>query len=265
MEARYRFRRGLIAVACALAIGLSACSSDDEKSSGKASTTTSTETSPKVSAEFQEYCDAARDQSKQDSFPSAKQIQTLVDSAPADISAPINVVGPQLIAAGSDPVAQFNAFSADDVEAAIAEINAWETENCKIPHEPDGPGEGASREIDPAATRVDVAMSEYAFAFDEPVAAGPTSFVATNIGEQAHFMLVAKLADGVTLDEALKSDDQSKMVGQWSSGFAAAGGADEEVLTVDLKPGTYGMLCFVSDPDGTPHAMKGMAKEFTVT
>ena len=264
MGNRYRVRRGVIAGACALAIGVSACSSDDKKSSEKSSATTTT-THPRVSAEFQEYCAAAWKLSDNDGFPSEKQLQPLLDSAPAEISAPIGVAAPALIAAGSDPVAQFNAFAADDVEAAVAQINAWETANCKIPHDDPEPGEGATREIDPAAVQGDVAMSEYKFTFDEPVAAGPTSFVATNKGAQAHFMLVVKLADGVTLEQSLKSDDDSKTVGRWSSGFAAAGGADQEVLTLDLKPGNYGMLCFVSDPDGTPHAMKGMAKEFTVT
>ncbi len=264
MGNRYRIRRGFIAGVCALAIGVSACSSDEKKSSEKSRTTTSTTTHPKVSPEFQAYCDAAWKLAGQDGFPTAKQLQVLKDSAPADISAPIDVAAPKLIAAGSDTVAQYNAFAADDVEAAIAQINAWETQNCKIPHD-EGPGAGATREVDPAAAQVDVAMSEYQFTFDEPVAAGPTSFVATNNGAQAHFMVVVKLAEGVTLAEALKSEDDSKTVGQWSSGFAAAGGTDHEVLTLDLKPGTYGMMCFVSDPDGTPHAMKGMANEFTVT
>jgi hypothetical protein len=265
MNDRYRVRRGLIAGACALAIGLSACGSDDTKSSEKPTSTTST---AKVSAEFQEYCDAAAKQAKQDGFPTAEQLQTLIDNAPSAIAEPANVAGTALLAvAESDPVAQFNAFAADDVEAAIAEINAWETENCKIPHDDgdQGAGEGATREIDPAATRVDVAMSEYAFTFDEPVTAGPTSFVTTSTGAQAHFMQVVKLADGVTLDEALQSDDDSKITGSWSTALAAAGGADEEVLTLDLKPGTYGMVCFIPDPDGTPHAMQGMAKQFAVS
>lgn len=265
MQDRYRIPRGVIAGACVLAIGLSACSSDEKKTSEPTKPTTSTTTHPKVDPAFQTYCDAAWKLADSDAFPTKKQLQPLIDAAPDEISAPINVAGPALIAAGTDPVAQFNAFAADDVETAVAQINGWETANCKIPHDNEDPGDGATRELDPAAARVDVAMTEYEFAFDEPVATGPTSFVATNNGAQAHFMVVVKLAEGVTLDQALKSEDDSNTVGQWSSGFAAAGGDDQEVLTLDLKPGTYGMMCFVSDPDGTPHAMKGMAKEFTVS
>lgn len=260
---KFSIRRGLIAGTCVLAIGLGACSSDDKKAS-KADTTTTTETRPKVSAEFQDYCDAAWDMFESDSVATAKQIQTLMDNAPAEISASINVAGPPLIAAGSDQVAFFNAFAVDEVEAAVAEIDAWEKENCKIPHDEEGAGEGATREIDPAATRKNVSMLEYEFDFDEPVAAGPTSLVATSNGAQAHFLLLVKLPEGVTLEKALKSED-TQFEGEWSSGLAAAGGIDEEALTLNLEPGTYGMLCFIPDPDGTPHAMKGMAKEFTVT
>lgn len=250
----------------ALPLAVAACGSsggsDAAKDRGQGSTST---TAPKVAAAFKEYCDVARDVAKLDGFPNEQQLGALVDAAPDEIADPVGVAGPRLIAAGSDPVAQMNAFAADDVETAIEQINAWETENCKIEHEPGEAGPGATREIDPAATRRDVTMREYEFDFDEPVTAGRTSFVATNAGAQAHFMLLVRLADGVTLEEAMQSDGEKGIEGQWSSGIAAAGGTDEEALTVDLQPGTYGMVCFISDPDGTPHAMQGMAREFTVS
>jgi hypothetical protein len=250
----------------ALSLVLTACGSDgDSSAKSEAKPSTSTSTRPAVDAAYEEYCDGAWDLFEQDSFPKPAQIQVLVDAAPDAIAAPIGVAGPALIAAGTDPVAQMNAFGADDVEAAIAQINEWEKENCKIPHEPDEAGPGATREIDPAATRRDVKLMEYEFDFDEPVTAGRTSFVATNAGAQAHFMLLVRLADGVTLEDALKSEEGKGIEAQWSSSIVAAGGADEEALTVDLEPGTYGMACFIPDPDGTPHAMKGMARQFTVS
>ena len=105
------------------------------------------------------------------------------------------------------------------------------------------------------------------YAFDIPaVEAGRTSFVLTNDGHEAHFLLLVKLAEGVTLEQALATEDPTGMIeGEWDTGLAAPGGEDEEVITIDLEPGTYGALCFVAGPDGTPHAFMGMQKEFTVS
>jgi hypothetical protein len=36
------------------------------------------------------------------------------------------------------------------------------------------------------------------------------------------------------------------------------------VLTFDVTPGSYGMVCFIPDAQGEPHLMLGMQKEFTV-
>ena len=45
--------------------------------------------------------------------------------------------------------------------------------------------------------------------FDMPdtLDAGRTSFVLTNQGHEAHFLEIAKLAEGVTLEQALAADD----------------------------------------------------------
>jgi hypothetical protein len=53
---------------------------------------------------------------------------------------------------------------------------------------------------------------------------------------------------------------------EWTGGmgYMSAGGAG--YLTVRLKPGAYGMICFIADPnDHKPHFMHGMEKEFTVS
>ncbi|HZB42700.1 MAG TPA: hypothetical protein VE487_17135 [Ilumatobacter sp.] len=78
-------------------------------------------------------------------------------------------------------------------------------------------------------------------------------------------MFIVKLTEGVTLEQAMEAEDDSKLAGMWESGLAAGGGADEEAITFDVEPGNYGVLCFVPAPDGTPHAFMGMQKEFTVS
>ena len=94
----------------------------------------------------------------------------------------------------------------DDIEAAIAEIDAFEEETCGIPHSEDAAlPDGATREIEHDAARVDVHATDYAFHIGD-VAAGRTSFVLVNDGAETHVLEIVKLADGVTFAEALAAD-----------------------------------------------------------
>jgi hypothetical protein len=36
-------------------------------------------------------------------------------------------------------------------------------------------------------------------------------------------------------------------------------------VAVDLGPGRYALICFLTDDDGQSHALKGMATEFRIT
>jgi hypothetical protein len=205
---------------------------------------------------------------EQENPPSAAQIERYTELAPAEIEDAVATAGPPVAEADGDPAAFFLAVAADEVEDAVFEIDAWEVEHCGIDHAPPYPDE--ANELDPDATRVDVEASEYAFAFDPEVPAGPTSFVMTNVGQEAHFMTFTRISEGHTLDEvfAFEGDPEAAGLvtnGEYDSGTAAPGGEDEEVVTLDLEPGSWVMLCFVPGPDGTPHAFSGMATPFTVS
>ena len=121
---------------------------------------------------------------------------------------------------------------------------------------------GAVREIEEGAARVDIVATDFAFAA-APVEAGRTSFVLTNEGTEAHFLLLVKLAEGVTLEQFMSSEEEGLAEGVWDTNIAAAG--DDEAVTLDVQPGNYAMVCFVPTTDGTPHAMLGMQYEFTVS
>jgi hypothetical protein len=163
-------------------------------------------------------------------------------------------------------VAFFTAYAQDDVEQAVEEIDAFEDKTCGTDHGDNTPPAGASREVEPDATEVDVVASDYMFDMPDTLDAGRTSFVLTNDGHEAHFLEVVKLAEGATLQQAMDAEDPTSMLeGDWSTGLAAPDGEDDEVITFDLEPGNYAALCFVSGPDGTPHAFMGMQKEFTVS
>lgn len=252
-------RLWIVALVVALTAGLAACGDDDDDSD--AADTTTTSAAEPTAAELAEYCAIAEELAGNDAFPTAEQLGSYQELAPAEIADEAETAAGQLIAASDDPVAQFNAFAADDVEAAITTLNAYETDQCDIDHSDDALP--PAQEIDADAARVDVTATEYSFTFDEPIAAGPTSFVLVSEGAQAHFLSLFKLGEGVTLEEAL-SEDSAEYEDTGTSALAAAGGEDEEVINADLEPGTYGMACFLPDPDGKSHAEKGMTAEFTV-
>jgi hypothetical protein len=198
----------------------------------------------------------------QEDLPTTEQLEQYKAMAPEEITEAVNTAADAIIAAGDDVVAKFNALGDDDVEAAVKEIDSYETENCGIDHSEDAAPEGASYDVDNAATRVDVTATD--FAFDIPaVAAGRTSFVLNNEGEEAHIMVFFKLADGATLEDALASETGEGIEGSWGTNIAATGG-DTEAITFDVEPGNYGVVCFLPTTDGTPHFMLGMQKEFSV-
>jgi hypothetical protein len=127
---------------------------------------------------------------------------------------------------------------------------------------------------------IEVSGVEYAFEnLPTSLAAGRTSFVFTNHGEEIHEMVVFRFDDDVTetIDEILAlEDDASSKVQFIGSTFGAQGETDTE--TFDLTPGRYAALCFIpvgttdatnidesAEPPGPPHFAVGMQAEFTVT
>ena len=284
--------RTMISLVATAAVALTACGDDDDTATDAPATTAApatTEAAPPSTAAAttaapepteapatteaagsatteagDPYCALVVEMFEQESPPTAEQLARYQELAPAEIADAIDVAAPPLIEAGEDIVAFFNAYAVDDVEAAIAQIDAFENETCDVAHEDTTPPPGASRDIEDDATRVDVVASDYAFEL-LAVEAGRTSFVLTNEGHEAHFLLIVKLAEGVTLQQAMESEDDSMIEGLWETGLAAADGTDEEAITFDVEPGNYGALCFIPAPDGTPHAFMGMQSEFTVS
>ena len=111
---------------------------------------------------------------------------------------------------------------------------------------------------------VDVAMQEYRFLYDAPDAAGRIVFRVHNEGRLRHDLVLVYLEEGLPpLDEQLRGSDR-RIVATIASLPARAPG-QQGTFAVDLQPGRYGMICFVTDPDGRQHAQKGMNSEFRVS
>ncbi len=148
---------------------------------------------------------------------------------------------------------------------------------CEIPS-PDGvphseKGMVASLEVtappaeQPAPPEADATVKLLEFAFDAPdtLPAGETTFDLVNSGAQVHEMGMIKVDDGVTVDDALASLESEEgpftIIGALY-GLPAGG---EGWTTIDLTPGTYAIVCFVTDPEsGEPHIALGMSDSFTV-
>jgi hypothetical protein len=110
---------------------------------------------------------------------------------------------------------------------------------------------------------VRITMREYRFDFDPQIPRGRVVFRVDNAGSIEHALTLIGLADDVPpLDEQLRSENR-----RGAPTFARVPSRPPGVRTkfaVDLAPGRYGLICFVVDPDGVMHGIKGMAAEFRV-
>lgn len=268
--------RRLLALAATTIVAATACGSDDASTPAAAtpSTTAAAPAAPATAAasatsagdDMAAYCAVATELDASDTFPPAGDLMSrYVQVAPAELSTQMVLVTDRLIPVSEDPTAFFVAFADDEVEAALAQVDAFEAEHCGLPADTP-PGDGTTTEVEASATRIDVVATDYAFDVPHTASAGRTSFVLSNHGKEAHFVEISKLKPGVTLDEAMSAEDPSTVTeGGWGTGIAAPGGEDEEVVTFDLEPGTYALMCFIPGPGGTPHAFMGMQAEIVVS
>ncbi len=218
-----------------------------------------------VPAEAQEYCEKAAELDEQEDFPGAEQLEALRAAAPPEIADQVGVVVDAFIAADGDVG---KAFSDPTVEENLGPIEEYEAEVCGIGDEEDeGEEEEAATEPLEGAQVIEVSAVDFAFeGIPAEVPAGPTSFRLANDGEAAHEMFMARLGDGVDLDELLASDEEPSDEQAQDVGSTFASPGDSAFLNVeDLTAGTYAVLCFIPGPDGKSHYELGMKQTFTVS
>lgn len=115
---------------------------------------------------------------------------------------------------------------------------------------------------------------EFAFGVDtSEITDGNVAFELSNVGKQAHELGIASISADANIDDLIQQivdSPEGDVPGVEFHGFieAEVGATSNLVFTEPLSPGRYLMLCFLPDtaegPDGTPHAVKGMVKDFTV-
>lgn len=142
-------------------------------------------------------------------------------------------------------------------------------------------------------TVVNIMAEDYSFQAPDEIPSGWTNIQYTNEGEESHFLFIARLPDGRTFDEyasdvlipfnniwySLRDDGlaQEKAVEKlgtdlpewfWSVEFMGGAGiipsGHATNVTVNLKPGTYVIECYMKTEDGELHNMEGMMRELTV-
>jgi plastocyanin len=114
-----------------------------------------------------------------------------------------------------------------------------------------------------ADATVDVAMEDFAFNLSrESVPAGAfVSFTIGNNGQYPHEFAVVRLPEGVTVDQVLADpalEEQVRFIG----GVFAEPGEIAYLGLEGLEPGVYTVVCFVDEPEGVPHVVRGMVAEF---
>jgi uncharacterized cupredoxin-like copper-binding protein len=256
-----------------MALLVAACGDDDEDE-GTTDTTAATEDTAAtddtgdaggdfvIAPEDEEYCTIAIQLDEQEDFPTTEQLESIRAAAPEEISDAIDTVVDAFQAAGDDP---FAAFENPEVEAAFDVIEPFEAEHCGLHSDEDDEDDQdeALTQPDPAAAQVAVTATDYAFALDPAPSAGRTQFTMSNEGQERHVMYLFKLSEGRTVDDVLESEGEDGYDFDAESDSLAPG-EEGAVLTVDLTPGDWAMICYIPNADGTPHFMLGMQQEFTI-
>ena len=129
--------------------------------------------------------------------------------------------------------------------------------------EDEGSGGSESTEEAASAEEVTVEATEYEFDLSATPTAETKSVTFDNQGEAFHVMIWARLAEGVSVEEAIAAEGEKGTATVVAEAEAPPG----ESVTVDVKeppaPGPYVMLCPIEDKEGA-HYELGQLEEFDI-
>ena len=133
-------------------------------------------------------------------------------------------------------------------------------------------GTGAPSASAAGSNNLNVKAGEYTYKVSGSPKSGWTQINFDNKGVEYHVLGVVQLKKGVTVKQlkaAFASEDDGAadklVVGDVSPLPGFLGPGEATTVLTKLKPGHYGMACFVPAPDGTPHALHGMIATFDVS
>jgi uncharacterized cupredoxin-like copper-binding protein/plastocyanin len=118
----------------------------------------------------------------------------------------------------------------------------------------------------PTANVVTINATDYAFAAADTIVAGLTTFRLINAGREPHQAVVtgSPTKTFAELEAALMVEGP---IPDWltfpaAPGVVAAG--DSSIVTTNVTPGNYVIVCFIPSPDGKLHVAKGMFRRLVV-
>lgn len=126
-----------------------------------------------------------------------------------------------------------------------------------------GPACRSDPALPPKPLSVRVTMDEYRFSRVSTIAAGRVVFNFHNDGALRHGPAMIPLPNDVPpIAEQVRGTNRRSVAPV--AGIAASPRGSTRPVAVDLAAGRYAIVCFIVDPDGRSHAVKGMATEFRV-
>lgn len=115
---------------------------------------------------------------------------------------------------------------------------------------------------------VNVEMTEFAFRFQPTeLARGDALINLRNTGTQPHEMVLLRVPDDFNFQEALLSEEEPENVSFLVAAMAQPGQSSSVLVLKDLEAARHVMVCFLpdtADPQGAPHALKGMTADFGI-
>lgn len=132
------------------------------------------------------------------------------------------------------------------------------------------PATKVSGEKSEEAVDGDETIDAFEYGFEaEPLPSGEVEVTFENTGTQPHHLLASRLSGDNTADDAeqfFKSEKGKPPFEEKAfESTAVIEGGEDQLVTLDLKPGRYVLFCFISDRQGgPPHALKGMVDEVEV-
>ncbi|MGI8686640.1 MAG: hypothetical protein ACR2MO_16385 [Acidimicrobiales bacterium] len=118
--------------------------------------------------------------------------------------------------------------------------------------------------LPPSPAVVPVTMEEYRFGHPSTTTRGRAVFRVRNAGRSPHQLALVPLPEDFPPIAEQVAGSKRRFVEALARTRKVPPG-QRTSFAVDLSPGRYALICFLADPDGVPHANKGMASELRVT
>lgn len=148
---------------------------------------------------------------------------------------------------------------------------AFDTEGAEGPPDPENlTAMEVTGETSDDSLEADASISAFDYGFKtEGLAAGSNEFVFENTGDEPHHVIALKMLEGKTIADVetfFKTEGGKAPIEESSdTGTAVIEGGESQLVSFDLDPGRYALLCFISDRQGgPPHVLKGMIEELEV-